>query len=70
MPNIIVELRSEMTRVRKILTRLGPVRRHEAQKTVRYADENIALNSLEGMKESLSDLQAIKVKPEDSSCTS
>lgn len=64
MPNIIVDLKNEMTRVRKILTRLDPVRRHEAQKVVRYADENIALNSLEGMKESLTDLQAIRVKPE------
>jgi len=66
MPNIIVELRAEMTRVRKILGRLDPTRRNHAQVTVRFADENIALNSLEGMKESLSDLQAIHIKPENS----
>lgn len=65
MPNIIVELRKEMTRVRQILTRLDPNRRVAAQSAVRYADENIALNSLEGMKESLADLQEIKVKPKD-----
>ena len=64
MSNIIVELRAEMTRVRKILTRLPAERRRLASEIVRYADENIALNSLEGMKESLADLQEIQVKPE------
>ena len=64
MANIIVDLRNEMTRVRKILTRLSPERRRLASEIVRYADENIALDSHEGMKESLTDLQEIQVKPE------
>lgn len=65
MPNIIVELKTEMTRVRRILTRLDPERRRLASNIVRYADENIALNSLEGMMESLSDLREITVHPKE-----
>jgi hypothetical protein len=65
MPNIIVELRAESTRVRRILTRLDPSRRVYAANCVRFADENIALNSLEGMKESLADLREINVQPKE-----
>ena len=67
MPNIIVELREEMTRVRKILTRLEPGPRSLASLAIRWADENIALNNLEGMHESLSDLREIKTKTTEAS---
>jgi hypothetical protein len=64
-PNIIVELRAEMTRVRQILGRLDPQQRVYASNCVRFAEENICLNSLEGMQESLSDLRAIRIQPQD-----
>lgn len=56
MPNIIVSLTQEMARVHALIPRLDPVRRVDAQNTLRQAEANLAMNSLEGMKESLDDL--------------
>jgi hypothetical protein len=57
-----VELQMELVRVRRILHRLDPVARAQASRTLRAADENMAMNSLEGMRESISDLQEIKTE--------
>jgi len=65
-PNIIVELKAEITRVKKILTRLDGPRRVEARKTISYADQNLCRNVYADMRESLEDLRAIQVKPESS----
>ena len=63
MPNIIVSLTQEMARVRALLPRLDPIRLHEAQTVLRFAGEHMAMNSLEGMQESLDDLREFTVGP-------
>jgi len=57
-PNIIVALSREMGRVRDLLPKLEATRRHEGEMLLNFARVHMATNSLEGMKESLSDLQA------------
>ena len=63
MPNIIVSLTQEMARVRALLPSLDPVRHHEAEILLGFAKVHLAMNSLEGMTESLSDLREF-VEPE------
>jgi hypothetical protein len=63
MPNIIVELQREINRVTEVLPRLDPFQRGEADGAIRIARSNMAMNSLEGMKESLADLQEFPKKP-------
>lgn len=63
MPNIIVSLTQEMARVHALIPHLDPVRRGEAQAALRFAETYMAMNSLEGMTESLDDLGEFTIEP-------
>lgn len=59
MPNVIVELLREVRRVEALYPLLTVQDREQAQRIVHQANHNLASNQLEGMKESIDDLQAI-----------
>jgi hypothetical protein len=59
-PNIIVELMQEMARVQALLPFLDSVRSHEADVALRSAKWYMAMNSLEGMTDSVADLREFK----------
>lgn len=63
MPNVIVELRQEMQRVRLLLSLLAPGRREEASAILEFARLHIAMNSYEGMRESIDDLKEFALPP-------
>jgi hypothetical protein len=56
-PNIVVSLVQEMARVHALIPRLDAVRRHEADSALRAAEDCLRAGSLEGMNQSLDDLQ-------------
>ena len=60
MPNIIVSLNREMARVRALLPKLSPTRRREIEFILSFADVHMALNSFDGMQDSLADLEAVQ----------
>jgi hypothetical protein len=62
-PPIIVSLTQEMARVHALIPRLDPVRRSEAQAALRFAETYLAMNSYEGMMESLDDLREFTLDP-------
>jgi uncharacterized protein (DUF433 family) len=57
MPNIISDLTSEMTRVRRLVADFDPIRREDAMKALRYASDSMAMNSLDSMIDALNDLK-------------
>lgn len=57
MPNIVNELIIELARVQRLLPLFGEERQREAKNVQRYGREQMALNSYEGMRESISDLK-------------
>ena len=57
MPNIIVELMQEMARVEALLPYLDSVRIQEADVALRSAKWYMAMNSLEGMTDAVTDLR-------------
>lgn len=57
MPNIIVELTREIMRVDALLPKLDAVRRREAENAVRMARDNLSMNFMEGIRDSITDLR-------------
>jgi hypothetical protein len=62
-PNIIVSLNTEMSRVRALLPRLDVMQRHQAGLVLRCASQWMAMNDLGGMKEALDDLREFSADP-------
>lgn len=60
MPNIIVELTREISRVTGLLPALDPATRAKAEKAIRFAKEYMALNSYEQMQDWLDELREVK----------
>jgi hypothetical protein len=58
--NIIVDLTVEMRRVEALYKTLGAEDLVQAQRTVRFATQSLAMNSYDEMREALDDLRAIK----------
>lgn len=57
MPNIVHELVVELARVQAMLSHLDDESRRKAQNLLRWGREQMALNSYEGMRESIDDLR-------------
>jgi hypothetical protein len=62
-PNIIVSLNTEMTRVRALLPRLDVMQRHQADLALRFAAMYMAMNDLGAMNEVLDDLRQLSADP-------
>lgn len=60
MPNIIMALVEEKSRVKQIVPRLDSIQRAEAERALRFADINMAANDLEGMNDSLEELKLFR----------
>jgi len=56
-PNIIVELTQEKARVKALLWQFDYVVRAQAERALKFADQYMAMNDLEGMKDSLEELR-------------
>lgn len=62
MSNIIVDLNKEINRVRLLLPKLAAHEQRQALNTIEWARCHMALNSLEGMTESLADLRDFRLE--------
>jgi len=62
-PNIIVSLTREMSRVRALLLVMEPMQRHQAELTLHFASQYMAMNDLGGMNEALDDLRQFSADP-------
>jgi hypothetical protein len=62
LPNVVITLHREMSRVRALLPKMDPQRQREIEFVLSSADVHMAMNSLEGMMESISDLQAVQAE--------
>jgi hypothetical protein len=60
MPNIIIELHQEIARVYRLIPKLTPARRLEAENAIFFASYQVKTNCLEGMMEALQDLGTFK----------
>jgi hypothetical protein len=57
MPNIVQELAAELARVKSLLSHLDDESRRKAQGMLQWGREQMALNSYDGMRESIDDLR-------------
>lgn len=60
MPNIIVDLAVEVRRVESLYKTFNAADLAAAQRTVRFANQSLAMNAYEEMREALDELRAIK----------
>lgn len=60
MPNVIVELRTEVDRVTGILAKLEGADHDRAHNAIRFAQQSLAMNNYEGMREAIDDLREFK----------
>lgn len=60
MPNIVVELRTEMARVSALLEKFDDVKRGDAQRSIRFAELALQQSALNDMYESLDELREFK----------
>lgn len=58
--NLIEEIQVEENRVRQLMPFLDSLLRIEANRTIVYAHQNMALNSTEGMKDALEQLKLFR----------
>jgi hypothetical protein len=49
-----------MARVRALLPKLSATRQREVESMLRFAHDHMAMNSFDGMKDSLADLEAVE----------
>ncbi len=57
MPNVIVEIRAELSRVGALLPRLDPEVRVRAQRTMAGAEYALAYNNYEAIREAIDELK-------------